>query len=82
MLFLAVLRTSRHPQKCIHALTRSCKSVCLWSQRSLLFPSLLDTSIATFVYRRKWLNAKKSKCIYVYRHYRLSLVHFFSKLHG
>lgn len=82
MLFLAVLRTSRHPQKCIPAKQGKAISVCLWIQRSVLFPSLLNTSIASFVYRRKCLNAKKSKCIYVYRHYGLKMVNSYLELHG
>ncbi len=74
MLFLVVLRTSRHPQfASMHH--KNQQFLLRWNQHSLPFPFLLGTSIATFGYRRKWLNANLSKYIYGYRQVRLICVY-------
>ncbi len=70
VLFLAVLRTSRHPQSAsMHP--KNQQFLLRWNKHSLLFPFLLERSIAMFGYRRKWLNTNSSKHINGYRQTRL-----------
>ena len=62
VLFLAVVRTSRHPQSA-SLLHKVAQFRLLWNLAIHASSNLVDYSIATPVYRRKCLNTKKSKYI-------------------